>query len=452
MQSFIDYGVLNEAKSIARFLKKNKNLTPAQVKELDKYFTQVNRQASNDFIRRYGNWDSKKVRNLTYDDFKSFQAEYKSGLKNAKKMKCKSIEKKIPGTAGDDYVHVVIPDKRFCAFIPLNHETAQFMNTRKFGVCSGDWCIGSTLTAYHWNDEVLEQQQVPIYVLNNESKWVVMIHDGNRTYDVWNIDNDPNKVKEGIPGFSIRKNLLSSKQKKMYDELRSYYFEEADTTVDIEDAERDYNKLITDIETAHDEWNKNVEEFYETNERIRVDTIEKYRKEEERLENEQVKINDDISANEEKIEEYEDELAELEDNDPNNKIGIENYKLLIKALTRSNERKREEYDKIDDKLIELSNAIDDMKSMSADEVGENWDEYDWTEDPIEYENVNMYTEIPKIEWYSDYTNLISEHGWEGDYDKANENIVYYILEEAFDSAEEVLAKAGWHHPNIVNEQ
>jgi hypothetical protein len=213
MKSFKTY--LLEA-DYMRFLKINNNLSNSEKNEINRYFSKENPQAGSTI-----DWQDKNIRKWTYDDFENIKMQYKSGMKKSGKLKCDKV--KIKGLSKYEYVNVRMPSKDFCAFIPLTFEAAQVMNTRKLGVCSGPWCIGHSSTPYHWNEEVIGGEQVPIYVVNDTSKWVVMIHPHNKNYDVWSVENDFYKKHMGIPGFSIRKNLLSPKQKEMYEKIRRAY-------------------------------------------------------------------------------------------------------------------------------------------------------------------------------------------------------------------------------------
>lgn len=197
-----------------RFLKKNRNLSKAQQKEINDYFSKENNQAGATIGTEIG-WQSKKIKNMSYDDFLDIMIDYKSGRRIALKAP------KIKGKKNEDFIHLKIKNKDFLAYIPLNWKTAKFMNTDKFGVCQGDWCIGSTVSSVHWKIEVIKKGQIPIYLISRESKWVVMINKNNKT-DVWSLDNDPNDIDQEIPGFNINRELFTSSLKKLYDEVRQH--------------------------------------------------------------------------------------------------------------------------------------------------------------------------------------------------------------------------------------
>lgn len=245
MKTFIKY--LIESKD--RFIKSNKNLTRDQQKELIKFFN-TNRQAE-----KKVNWQ--KSKDMTYDDFLVIKMSFKSGRKSPGKMKCQN--KSIKGLKnGKDYINVRMKTKEFCAYIPLSYDTAQKFNRDDYiGVCSGDWCIGSSTTKDYWSNYMLRHKQVPIYVVNNEKKWVVMIDDGNLGYEIWDLIND--KPKSKIPNFDVKRELLSLKQKVLYNEVRDeVYANDEDSMKAVNDAK---DKLVMDIKDNAEAVLENYRDF-----------------------------------------------------------------------------------------------------------------------------------------------------------------------------------------------
>jgi cell division protein FtsB len=381
---------INEARDLMRFLKKNKNLSKEQREKINKYFTVTNRQAVNDFIAKYGQWDTKAVRNLTYNDFYDFMTQYKSGIKANKKINCKSI--RVPGKPGEDYIRVIMPTKDFCAFIPLNYETAKYMNTRKFGVCSGPWCIGHSETSYHWNDEVIDNKQVPVYVLNKFGKWVIMIQEDNNSWDVWDVDNDPNKTHIQIPGFDVKKNLLSSKQKRMYDEIRDEFYSDYEEEEIPESVIDSYNSLVADIEAAHTDYQNAQEEFYDTNYRIKRETKRKYEREIVELEEEERELEERKDSLEDEIEDIEGFIAELEDKANKFEIGSDEHDEISDEIMdhRSDiETNKKRLKEIDDRIDEIEGEISVLEdiismidSIAEYEMIDHDHEIDWVEEPM----------------------------------------------------------------------
>jgi uncharacterized protein YjbI with pentapeptide repeats len=221
MKSYFQHSrILDEAKSVGRFLKSNKNLTDDQKDTIIKFFA-TNHQASRDFVKNYGNWGTKKLDDLTWDDYEKFMLSTKSGFKMLLKVS-------IPGKKGTDYWPVRVKQKGFVANIPLNHKTAQFMNTCEYGFLHVNYCIGWDMSNAYWHRHVIRQQKVPVYIINGVSKWVVMILPDNKTYEVWdkfNKEDSARKKSEPIPGFSIKKNLITPSLAKVYDEIRTEFYE-----------------------------------------------------------------------------------------------------------------------------------------------------------------------------------------------------------------------------------
>lgn len=445
MKNFTQY--LIESKD--RFIKKNKNLTKDQKKELIKFF-KTNRQAENKI-------DWNKSSNMTYDDFLAIMMETKSGRKT------KIKHQKIKGlTEGKDYIHVRMKTKEYLAYIPLTFDAAQKFNTKELGVCSGPWCIGHSGNAYHWNEEVIQEKQVPVYVVNTRSKWVVMIDKGNRKYNIWSIENVPSKVHEGIPNFSIRKELLDPKQKKLYDEIREdYYDEEEETEIDVTDATNDYEKLIDDIDNAASKTESAKEEFDNETYAIKEETKEKFK---EQISNAQEEINEkekEIEEWEEIVEDidyldetdYEDGVTDFRD-EYYTEDEIEKYKRGVESDIDDNNREIEEYQSdmglADDQLRQ----IDDIEPYEMADAEIDWIRYPPLEDDM-YDDID----IPSVDDmdYSDYIDVMTEHGsfWSNNSsvdDDIREYVYYsYYGGSSYSSAEELLNDNDLYHPESVNE-
>jgi hypothetical protein len=266
---------INEA-DYMRFLKKNKNLSFTQRDEINDFFSKKSPHAGERFGQKY-DWQSKKVRNMLYHEFKDFMMSTPAGRKNNIK------QTKIPGSKGKDYWPMKLKNKDFIANIPLNWETAQFMNSCKYGTIAVKYCIGWTNDDNYWVDNVIIEKKVPIYITDGIKKWVVMILPGNKKYEVWDKFNDRDLTKsegtEPIPGFSIKKELIGSRQSKLYDEIREEFYEGIMSFQWFIDEYGDYGNKVT-IETAdaeviewivnnfNPEWFKNCDIF------INDDTID----------------------------------------------------------------------------------------------------------------------------------------------------------------------------------
>jgi uncharacterized protein YjbI with pentapeptide repeats len=129
---------------------------------------------------------------------------------------------KIPGKKGVDYWPIRLKNKGFIANIPLNWETAQFMNSCEYGNLNVNYCIGWKKHNNYWKIEILYEKQVPVYVVDGFKKWVVMVQDDNKSFEIWDKLNSRDtsaKNKESIEGFSVKKELISGKS-SLYDDIR----------------------------------------------------------------------------------------------------------------------------------------------------------------------------------------------------------------------------------------
>jgi len=446
MNTFKEYSMLVEGKE--RFIKRNKYLTPDQKDEVIKFF-QANRQYENKV-------DWNKAHSMTYDEFTAIMVQSRSGRRTVLKHQAIKGSKE-----GSDYVQVRMPTKEFLAYIPLNFETAQKFNTREMGVCSGPWCIGHSDTSYHWNDEVISEQQVPIYVINRFSKWVVMIKDGNQKYDVWSVENNPRKVREGIPDFSIRKNLLSPAQKKMYDEIREEFFQDEaeEPEIDISDAEDAYNELVSDIETAREEWEAADENFYRECQDIKDATLDRYN---DTLEEAKERV-EDLQA---QFDEAESLLSDLESETEewvdNGEEGIEPYvlldgeELILDDLNAAIKRLEDEKDDAEDDVSKIEDDISTIENIEPYEMAEEYD-INWTEDPPSEDYKYDSVSVPSISHgiYSDYIDLMEEHGYvDSRHSDVDTDIYSYVMGETShrETAESILSNHGFYHPEVVNQR
>jgi len=425
MQSFTTH--INEDKK--RFIRKNKNMNNFEKIEIIKFF-QKNRQAESKV-----NWN--KSKDMTYDDFLDIMMQSKLGRKT--NLKCNKIKVKS-AVEGEDYVHIIMKTKEYCAYIPLNYETAKKFNTRELGVCGGPWCIGHSDTPFHWNSEIIEYKQIPIYIVNKNSKWIVMIKDNNRNYDIWSVENKPNKTHEGIPNFSVRKELLNSNQKNMYDEIRDeYYNEDEIEEIDIDDAINDYESLVEDIETARNDFSEAYDEFNNEAYQIISDTKIWY-----------------LASIEEKEDEKKEDEEELEhyNNDINNDdLNQDEKELIINSI----EQLEEDIESLNYEIEELQSDYDTLEDIAVYEMND----YDikWTEDPPYEDDILNNLHYPSVYDfdYSDYLELAENYMdfWSGsDKGTVDSEINLYIQYEygstSFESAIELLSDYGLYHPEIVN--
>jgi len=259
MKTFYRY--INESNYI-RFLKKNKNLDSRHINIINKFF-QSDKKAVRDFERDHGGIQNKNVLNMRWSDYEEFMKKYPS----YRRRNLKSI--KVPGIKGKDYWPIKLKNKNFIANVPLTWDTAQFMNSCKYGTLNVDYCIGYEDIKGYWNEHVISDEKVPVYIVDgNNHKWVVMILHDNKRYEVWDKANKEDKAilnKEPIPNFSIKKELIQGKS-KLYDELREIILKDRIYTEDdLINAINDHERMV---EYMKDDTKQITDNLYYNDERI----------------------------------------------------------------------------------------------------------------------------------------------------------------------------------------
>jgi hypothetical protein len=445
MQSFKQFITISEAneKRFLKFLQANKNLTKEQAKEINAFFNKY-KQAAKKFEKDYG-WQSQTTKDLTYEDFGMIMND--SSLEVMKALK----KIKIPGTKEVDYQPVHIKNKGFIANIPLTQDTAQYMNSCKYGNLDVNYCIGWDEDGQYWDEYVIDEQKVPVYLTNGVKKWVVMIEDGNRSYEVWDMKNDENKAKsnkEPIPGFSIKKELLTSSLKKMYNEIREEFYTEDNKLnseppkPDWSEAKEDYDNLVREIETVAKDFRDRKHDNEEELKEIWTDTLKDYKL---RLKN----IREEILSFEKKQALIQEKIDALEVN-IDNLTSQENIELqkLINELDNITDTLSELEDKEVDLEIDLDN-IEDIDYKDEDEMQEERENYDWNGFiPDAGDWRNSMINWPDPEWYSDFVEYV-EHVY-GDYDwnKLKNEISDYIYDQLSYPAWRVILLAGIDDPEV----
>jgi len=277
MKTFLEQ--LTEAKD--KFIDKNRNLTPEQKEELKTFFRN-NSRAEKEVEDKY-KWS--KSKNLTYDDFVIVMNNHPSGrkmlAKTSKRVHCQTNLRGL--TPNEDYVHLKIKSRDYCAYIPLSYETAKMFNKDKvIGTVQGDWCIGHSSTSQYWNQHCKRRGEVPIYIVGNNSKWVVMIQKNNSSIDIWDIDN---KTGGGhIPNVDAKSMFLDSKKKKLYDDIRENFTQrkpkvpkDLEKSSEYKAAVQDWERMADDIESWVGEMKRHEEYHYEEQNKIIPNTVEKYK-------------------------------------------------------------------------------------------------------------------------------------------------------------------------------
>lgn len=454
MKTFKDY--LLEA-DYSRFLKKNNNLTDEQRKEINKYFSRKNNQGGSDI-----NWQSREVQNMDYNDFLNIMISYKSGFK-------KKLKVNVPGKKGEDYWQVRLKTKGFLAYIPLNQETAQFLNSSKYGTCKTGHCIGWKDDPSYWNDHIIDSQEVPVYIVNGRGKWVVMIEKGNYSYQVWDKMNKKDISignLEPIPGFSIKKELMNSKMKKLYDEIRRDFYTDDKRIegkhVDIDDAYEAYIEIINDIDDAQTEMRKDQEWFDNETYNIKADTYNWYDNE---IEDKKEEIQDSLDE----ISDLEDIISELEDvqikfrEDPElDTISINGEEYTEDDVEYSISSNNKDISHIRSLIEEMEGDIggltyirDRIEDIEIYEMGED-DEVEWIRSPPDEDDIGRGVVVPSTfdVGYSDYFDLMEDHGYGGSRNKTDDEIRQHIYDARYGmgkDAGEILSDNDWYDPSIINE-
>ena len=259
MKTFKQYRILFEGKNFYRFFKSNKNLSKDQIKIIDNFFSN-NKKAAREFESQWG-FQSDVPKVVEWEAIENFMNLYKSGRKENLQ------NTKIPGKKGEDYWPIKLKSKQYFAVIPLNRETAEYMNSCKFGTIETGHCIGWPATNY-WDTHIIDEQKVPIYIIDsNDHKWVVMILPDNKHYEVWDKFNkeDVSKInKNPIPNFDIKKELIQGKS-KLYDEIREeFYYTKSlpESIIDEYKATGNELKPATVLEYLEDEFDYIDDYFY----------------------------------------------------------------------------------------------------------------------------------------------------------------------------------------------
>lgn len=439
MKSFKNY--LVEA-DYTRFLKKNRNLSDDERDEINKYFSKENSQAGSKI-----KWQSKEVKNMNYDDFLSIMIKYKSGFR-------KKLKVKVPGRQGEDYWQVRLKTKGFLAYIPLNQETAQFFNSGKFGTCETGHCIGWHDDPAYWDEHMIDSQEVPVYVVDGYGKWVVIIEDGNRDYQVWDKMNQKDisiKDREPIPDFSIKKELMNSKIRKLYDDIREEFYtddnrhEEAEP--DFTDAQGDWDNIIGAMEQAQNEYESNVENFEAEMEDIRQKTLEVYGKK-----------RDEAAEISDRHEYMVDEIAKSIESVPDSMrtggddFAFNGYKYNIQNMRTMLKSTKDKFDEAFDEYTKWNDGYDEIDGMDSWGMVEHYDDYEWEgEVPDEdgrYSYVEDITSYPnQLSWWDDYAEYAENYaGVDINSDDVKQAIWSYVFEGYPRSAEEALHKEGLYRP------
>ena len=415
MDTFKDY--IAEA-DYTRFLKKNRNLSKTDILGINTLYSKDNPRAGSDFGRKY-DWQSRKVKNMTMDDFYKIYNE----LTDSKRKKVKAV--KLKGLGGlkknKDYVEVKTKSRTHKTVIPLTWTASKLIASKNIGDCEGAWCIAYQKDRGYWESYVLKKGQVPVMVIGGGSKWTVMVLKGNRMFHVWDeTDNTSNNSrpyinKEVIPDFDIKKNLMTPKLFKLYDEIRKdfYGIDELNPNKLDPNVVNDYAHLAGDLELYADRLSEADKEFDEEFDRILEDTIDEYKEKLDEAKDDAVKDalsreNEYTKAFKHRIDSMEVALIAEPAGTGTNKYNEPTWRINDVDYTKQEiegyiDTYREEFNKVK-QHVEPNYAIyDDIKKV-YDAVkrmkDDSWSPYQIEEYNGGYNDVDN-TPIYEIEW-SDY--------------------------------------------------
>ena len=415
IKSFKDT-LITEDKS--RFVNKNPHLHPKEKEEINK-FLKINNQAD-------GKLDANKATTMTYSEFQAFMTSFTSGRKMV------LAHKGIKGlNEGKDYIHVKTKSTEYLCYIPLNYATAQKFNTDALGVCQGSWCVGHSSSPQYWDEHMIDNQEVPIYVINTKSKWVVMIQEHNKDFDIWDINNIKPMPHDSIPNFDVHKELMTPALDKLYDELRADFFHEDNREqedIDTSAAEEDYDHFIRDVEHAQSQYENAYEEFHNECSHIKDSTLEKY----EQLRDAKEKAKDILHKNM--------TVAKAMKNDK-----------VFASLEAKHDAVEKEYEKLDE-------LCDEIENIAPHEMSDH-DEINWTSEPPQEEYIHDHINFPSIHdgRYSDYFDLAEERmgfnmrGGEGEDLETAINEYIYGYANTQKHVAQILSYHSCYHPDSVNE-
>ena len=363
------------------------------------------------------------MRNWKYSDFENIMLDYKSGFKSKMKVN-------FPGkTKGEDYWPIKLKNKGFVATIPLNWDMAKFLNSGRYGTCETGHCIGWEDDKQYWNKHVLGEDKVPVYIIDSRGKWVVMIKDGNRSYEVWDKMNQEDISignKEPIPGFSIKKELLGSRMSKLYNDIRADFYAEDEDKFDMKAVKADRDRLASDIKDNANEVIDNYNTFVELWDEMIKDLKEFYEAKGFDLQN----LRDEYSS---RFSEAQSAIVKAKHDFDTVKFEDQLYTRVemtgyIDKLEKASELANENYDEfLEDSEIALEH-LDDLEDDGAPMFEEDYDDaVTDLEDYVITEDID-YIDVPDWDVYDDAyhsVELYNHYGYNGSY----EDYLNYIQTE-----------------------
>ena len=408
-----------------RFIDKSPFLNRTQ-KETIKDFFKANRQAEKD-----KDIDWNKFSSYDWDYLQGVMMKYKSGRKIVLTHKGLSGLKE-----GEDYIHVKLKTKEYLAYIPMNYEVAQQFNTRKLGPCQGSWCVGHSSTDRYWKDHIISQKEIPVYILNKESKWIVMVQKDNHNFDIWDIDNLRPQPHDSIPDFDVKKELFTPGLISMYKELRQNRF--GKKIMDKEEAIHSYKRLVRDIENAKDNYEYYLGEWKEECQQIKDRTKENYEEEykewEDQYENQYENLKKEADW---ALKEFRSYLK-----DPANYKVVNTHKQQMMFPEQYYISAKERYNAVDKKHKELLSILDKIDKIEYydmhddhyfnKDIGIKWEDAP----PSEPEPEGLYLRDSSYEEYFNYSDFDMD---DSEYDLAEKIVEYVRGYSGYSTAEKLLS-------------
>jgi len=396
-----------------------------------------------DFFKKKPNLESKinwnKWKKLTFADFKPVMKETSS---ERKRKEQKQRRKGISGLKrGKDYIELKTRNKEYDVYIPLNPKASKVIASPHIGGCRGNWCLSSSQASKYYRREAKKKRLIPIMVIGRGEKYTVMMPPTMNHWTVWNKENKAPQYGEVIPGFSIKKELVSPKLGKLYqeiiDEIWPRDIGKPPKGVDKSDyriAVDAYFNMIDDISDYFEGQVAANDEYWEEMERTRIDTIDW----------------------------YEEEIAEKE-------YDIEKYKEMIKKkeFPKGYSQSFIEGD-IDDAegfVEEAKEIIEKLKDATASDMVSDYF-YSDMYDNVEFQGNGIYefdvyegSHMPNIEYgYEDYFFYMEKYAEDPPAPHEVENAIYemdsYYSPDTISEDEiiDTLNDVGAVHPQKIREE
>ncbi len=402
----------------SRFINKNKYLNKPEKDKLIAFF-KMNRQAE-----KAVDWN--KSQEMDYEDFEKVMLKFKSGRQAVVKHRPISGLKEK-----EDYIKLKLKRKDYLAYAVMTYKGSQAIASSKVGPCRGKWCVAHSDSANYWNEYAVRGGSMFVYVMNADAKWAVQIPEfGSHT--VWDAED---RSGANIPGFDVKKELLTPQLKKLYDEIRQRYKSEAN----FEEAEEAYDYLVRQLDDMQSEYEGAREWFWDETSRIKRETIEEVREEIEELEEEYQTFEGILKKARERRELKTKTLKPL----PGVKM---TYGQDIGKITKKMRTVKDNIDELED-AIEAIEEIEYYEMDSTDPPNG----VKWSDDPPSEDYI--YDHIYGVDIQSDrfqaYFDFAEANGADVDFDGLQQDMWEFTHEEGY-SATEFLDSLDLYAPSSYN--